>query len=71
VLVRTCLEKYVIAVLSLKTGDAVRQHNLIAIADMGSAGGIGNRRCNIIFSLIHNTLPFPIPSIDKVYRKGA
>ena len=47
------LEEYVVAVLSLKSGNAVRQHDLIAVSDMGLARCVGDRRCNIIFPLVH------------------
>ena len=51
-LIRSRLEKDVVALLSLKPGDAVRQHNLIVIADMRLAGRIGNGRGQIISSLV-------------------
>src|SRR5699024_4538430 len=40
----------VIALLTFVAGDGVRQHDLIGIADMRFAGGVGNRRSHIIFS---------------------
>ena len=61
VLVRTCLEKDIVPFLSLKPTDAVRQHDLIIVADMRLAGCIGDSRREIILSLaLHFFLP---PSI--------
>ena len=47
-LIGTGLEADIIALLSLKTRDAVCKHDLIGVADMRLAGCIGNRGGNII-----------------------
>ena len=60
VLIRSRLEKDIVTVLSLKTGNAVGQHDLIAVADMRLAGRVGNRRSDIIFSLVLHSLRFLI-----------
>ena len=53
VLVGSCLEKYVIALLSLESGNAVCQHNLVGIANVRLAGRIGNGGGHIKLLLIH------------------
>ena len=55
VLIRSRLKEHIIPVFSLKTGNAVRQHDLIAVPDMRRTGRIGDRRRDIILSLIHVT----------------
>ena len=62
VLIRSGLEEHIVAVLSLEPGDAVRQHGLIGVADMGLAGGVGNGRGDIIFSF-HLYAHFLAPSV--------
>ena len=52
VFVGACLEIDVIAVRSLVSCDGICQYDLVAVADVGLAGGIGDGRCNIVFSLI-------------------
>ena len=52
-LVRSCLEKHIVSLQSLVTGDRVRQDNLVGISDMRLAGCIGNGRSNIILLLFH------------------
>ncbi len=51
VLVRPCLEKNIIAFHSLEPRNAVCQHDLIIVADMRLARGIGNGCGKIVFSL--------------------
>ena len=53
VLVGSGLEKYVVALQSPETGDSVRQHDLIGVADVGLAGCVGNSRSHIKFFLVH------------------
>ena len=55
VLIRSRLKEHIIPVFSLKTGNAVRQHDLIAVPDMRCTGRIGDRRRDIILSLTHVT----------------
>ena len=52
-LIRSRLEEHVIAVFPFKSGNAVCQHNLIAVADVRLTRSIGNRRRNIILTLTH------------------
>ena len=63
-LVRSGLEKNVITVFSLKSGNTVGQHNLIAVPDMRFAGCIGNCRGDIIFPFTHFPFSFRL-SIHK------
>ena len=63
-LVRACLEKDIIAVLSFKSGNTVSQHDFIAVADMGLARRISNSCRNIILSFTH--VPFP-PKIKAIF----
>ena len=79
VLVGTGLKKHIIALLPVKTGNAVRQHCLVGIADVGLSGGIGDGCGNIIFlsDLFHLSISllscypkaersrFPYHSIDR------
>ena len=51
VLVRTGLEPYIVALSPLITGNAVRQHNLVGIADMRLTGCVGDGSCDIIWFL--------------------
>ena len=55
VFVRTGLEVDIIAVCPFVAGDGVRQNDLVAVADVGLAGCVGDRRCNVVFTLVlHN-----------------
>ena len=47
-LIGTGLEADIIALLSLKTRDAVCKHDLIGVADMRLTGSICDGSCNII-----------------------
>ena len=51
-LIRTGLEINIITVCTLIAGNAVRHDNLVGIADMRLARGIGDGSCNIIRSLV-------------------
>ena len=58
-LIRTCLEIYVITLLSLKTCDGICKNNLISISDMRFTGCVRNGSADIIsllfhFSFLHN-----------------
>ena len=52
-LISTCLEKYIITLKSLVTGDAVRQNNFIGIADMRFSGCISDGCGHIKFLFVH------------------
>ena len=58
-LVRSRLEKYVVALGSLKPGDAVRQNHLVGVADVRLAGCVGNGCRNVIF--------FSCPSYNPLF----
>ena len=51
VLVRTRLEKYIISLGPLVPGNAVRENDLIGVADVGFPGGVGDGRRNIVWFL--------------------
>ena len=58
-LISTCLEIYVISLLSLKTCDGICKNNLISISDMRFTGCVRNGSADIIsllfhFSFLHN-----------------
>ena len=55
--VSSCLEKYIVSFLPLVTCDRICQYDLIGIADVRLTGCIGDRGCNIIFLLVHCTVP--------------
>ena len=50
VLVRTGLKEHIIALHPLKAGNAVGQHGVGHIANVGFAGRVRNGRCDIIAS---------------------
>ena len=50
-LIGSGLETDIVALSSLKTGNAVCQHDLVGVSDMWLAGCIGDSRCNIIWFL--------------------
>ncbi len=52
VLVRSGLEKDIVAVLSLVARYAVRQHDLVVVSDMRLAGSVRYCRCDIVFTFI-------------------
>ena len=56
------LEEHIISLLSLKTGNAVCQHDLVSVSDMRFAGCIGNRSCHIKFLFIHFCLLYIVRS---------
>ena len=62
VFIGSCLEKHVIALHSAETGYAVRQDDLVRVADMRFPRCIGNSCGQIIgvFSFLHGTLLFQI-----------
>ena len=53
VLIRPCLKEHIIAVFPLKSGDAVRQYDLVAVPNMRFARCVSYCRRNIIFPFIH------------------
>ena len=60
VLIGAGLEKYISALGPLIAGNGVRQHDLVGIADMGLAGGVGDGGGNIIWLLaVFTHLSFP------------
>ena len=54
-LVGTGLEKDIVSLSSLITGNGIRQHDLVGISDMRLAGGIGNCGCHIKLFVFHNS----------------
>ena len=71
VLVGTCHEADIVTVRPFIAGNAVRQDDLIAVADMRLAGRIGDCSCDIIFSFIlHGGFP-PIYTFPYQHRTSA
>ena len=64
------LKEHIIPVFSLKTGNAVRQHDLIAVPDMRRTGRIGDRRRDIILSLTQRQMPRLWPRSEVCQRRG-
>ena len=65
VLVGAGLKEHIVALLPVETGNAVRQHSLIGIADMRFSGSVGDCRGNIIFlsDLFHLSVSLPLCSV--------
>ena len=59
-LIRSCLEVYVIAFCSLVSCDRICKYDLISVSNMRFVGCVGNRCCHIILSFIaHSLYLFP------------
>ena len=66
VFIRTCHKTHIEAIRPFVSRDAVRKDDLIAVADMGLAGCVGDRCSNVILSFIlHNLFP-PFPAAGQI-----
>ena len=51
-LISSCLEEYIIALLTFIAGNSIGKNNLIGISDVRLAGGISYGSGNIIFQFL-------------------
>ena len=59
VLVGARLKAHVVALVAAEARDGVRQHDLVGVADVRLARGVGDRRGDVIGSLFHASPPAP------------
>ena len=62
------LKEYLIALHALEAGDGVCQHNFVDVANVRLARGVGNSRCQIIFTLVAHVCypPFRPEGADNI-----
>ena len=57
--VGSCLEEYVIALLTFVAGDGIGKDDFVGVADMGFAGCVGDGGGDVVFLFFHGLLsPF-------------
>ena len=69
VLIRARQKMDIIAVRPLVSRDGIRQHDLVIVADMRLARSIGDRRCQIVFSLVFH-IPYP-PQLQRISQPSS
>ena len=61
--VGSCLEEYVIALLTFVAGDGIGKDDFVGVADMGFAGCVGDGGGDVVFLFFHGLLS-PFLNVD-------
>ena len=67
--VGSCLEEYVIALLTFVAGDGIGKDDFVGVADMGFAGCVGDGGGDVVFLFFQSLLsPFFIVDVSEIKK---